>query len=114
MGDAAKHLSESPNVATVTIFDIFDCSLYNTNNTAQDIGQQNPLRCIMDDPGQKQAYFENMSRAYADLCSRFVTVMTPDVTNIPTNGIWNDVVFPELKRTAHFDGLDGEVDFVSR
>ena len=42
-------------------------------------------------------YFVQMSLALAMTCSGTATVMTPDVNNIPTNGIWALEEAPQLK-----------------
>ncbi|KIW94094.1 uncharacterized protein Z519_05410 [Cladophialophora bantiana CBS 173.52] len=54
-----------------------------------------------------------MSRAYARLCSVLATLLTPDVNNIPMNGIWARIEFPELVRTTSFDHPLGQVESVS-
>jgi hypothetical protein len=66
----------------------------------------------MDKDSTKFEYFENMSRAYAQLCELFVSVITPDVENIPTDGIWARIEQPELERTTNFDPPLKRVDTV--
>ena len=60
---------------------------YYNGNTAD---EDNPLRCIMNDKkegGDRQIYFENMSRAMATVCSVSATVMTDNPQQIPQGGI---------------------------
>ena len=68
----------------------------------------------MDSKKTKNTYFENVSRAFADLCGEFATVMTADPTpgNIPKDGIWGRIEQVELERTSGFDSPKQQVDFV--
>lgn len=67
----------------------------------------------MSDDTQRETYFENMSRAYAQICELFATLITPDVNNIPTTGIWARIEQPELERILFFDPPLKRVDTVS-
>lgn len=64
----------------------------------------------MQNKNDKNTYFENMSRAFADLCDNYATVMTEDPHNIPLNGIWGKIEFPELQKTGN---PGGQVNSVS-
>jgi hypothetical protein len=72
--------------------------------------KSNPLRCIMQTPADRATFFENMSQAVAEQCSVFATVMTKDVNNIPTDGIWARVEFPTLQRSDN----QGRVDSIDK
>ncbi|KIX05227.1 uncharacterized protein Z518_06099 [Rhinocladiella mackenziei CBS 650.93] len=52
----------------------------------------------MSDSTKQKTYFENMSRAYARNCVGATYVMTKDIHNIPTDGIWSRVEQPELQK----------------
>jgi hypothetical protein len=67
----------------------------------------------MKNKKDRNTYFENMSRAFAQLCGVYCTVMTPDPNNIPSDGIWGRIEYPELKRTSNFDAPRDQMDYVS-
>jgi hypothetical protein len=67
----------------------------------------------MDDESTMLTYFENMSRAYAQLCELYVSVITPNLNDIPSDGIWATIEEPELKRTTNLDPPRKRVDTVS-
>ncbi|KAI0861795.1 hypothetical protein F4860DRAFT_159330 [Xylaria cubensis] len=72
----------------------------------------NPLRCIAKDDGQRLPYFENMSRATATLCSGSdAGVMDHDIHNVFLGGIWGRVEFPHLMRDGfHVSQLINHVE----
>ncbi|KAJ2979247.1 hypothetical protein NUW58_g2832 [Xylaria curta] len=73
---------------------MWDRSLYILNDV-----DDNPLRCIGNDNGQRRTYFENMSRAMATLCDGpFAAVMDRDIQNVFLGSIWGMVEFPQLMR----------------
>ena len=63
----------------------------------------NPLRGIFSDPGERWAYFNAMSAAFAQLCTASACVMAPDTSNKGANlnkdGIWYKTEYQTLKRT---------------
>jgi hypothetical protein len=58
----------------------------------------------------RQTYFENMSRAMAQLCDVYALVMTMDTNDVPTNGIWGRIQFPTVQQSGN---VGGEVITVS-
>jgi hypothetical protein len=83
---------------------MWPCDLYNndeddTNNKLRDIMKNN-----------MQTYFENMSRAMAQLCDVYALVMTKDTGNVPQTGIWGRIEFPTLQQSGN---VGGEVITVS-
>jgi hypothetical protein len=62
----------------------------------------------MQKPADRNTYFSSMSQAMAEMCDVFATVMTKDLNNVPTDGIWFNVAFPTLQR---FDN-QGKVNFI--
>jgi hypothetical protein len=83
---------------------MWPCDLYNNDEN----DTNNKLRNIMKN--NKQTYFENMSRAMAQLCDVYALVMTDDPTNVPQTGIWGRIEFPTLKQSGN---VGGEVITVS-
>lgn len=67
----------------------------------------------MKDDDTRMTYFENMSRAYAFMCSGYSVLFTGDLNFIPMSGIWGRVEFPTLSRDSDFEPPKGETDFVS-
>ena len=54
-----------------------------------------------------------MSKAYAQMCELYATLMTDDPRSIPLDGIWGTVELPELQRNGPFDDTRKKVEFVS-
>jgi hypothetical protein len=79
---------------------MWPCNLYDGDTG----GINNPLRCIFSDDNLRKTYFENISRAMAQLCDVLATVMTADPNNIPLTGIWGRVEFPALQQTGNSGG----------
>ena len=76
-------------------------------NPLRDILKQNPDKSNTPD-GQK--YFENMSEAYASLCSEYAWVMSNTLPNVNEKGIWGQIEKPTLQKTGN---VGGQVDTVS-
>ncbi|KAF8241422.1 hypothetical protein K440DRAFT_642771 [Wilcoxina mikolae CBS 423.85] len=95
------HMASTFSILTqcLLVQEIWPCGLYNG-----DLKDDNPLRCIFKSNTVRTTYFENMSRAMAKLCDKFATVMTKDIHNIPTDGIWGRVEEPTLKETGNIGG----------
>jgi hypothetical protein len=72
--------------------------LYNGNET----DTSNSLRDVMTN--NRQTYFENMSRAMAQLCDVYALVMTDNPTDVPTTGIWGRIEFPTLIQSGNVGG----------
>src|ERR1700760_4113969 len=53
----------------------------------------------MQNPTDRNTYFSSMSQAMAEMCDIFATVMTKDLNDVPTDGIWSRVEFPTLQRS---------------
>jgi len=67
----------------------------------------------MDDSqpdGDRQIYFENMSRAFAQLCSGSSLVMTNDPQNVPMTGIFGRIELPTAQQDTN---IGGQVNLVS-
>ena len=60
----------------------------------------------MGNARDSQEYFDNMSKAMAETCDVFATVMTTGVENLPQAGIWGHTQFPQLRA----GDIDGKVD----
>lgn len=79
----------------------------------------NPMRCIMQNKDEQQTYFKHMSEAMAVQCDLQATVLTKDISDIPTNGIWHNVEFPALKQSNNrvayspYGGLVNKVEIFS-
>jgi hypothetical protein len=56
-----------------------------------------------------QTYFENMSEAYAQLCSEYAWVMVNTLPNVNEEGIWGKIEKPTLQKTGN---PGGQVDTV--
>lgn len=73
---------------------MWDRSLYILDDV-----EDNPIRCIAKDDGQRRTYFENMSRAMATMCDGpQADVMDHDIHNVYMDSIWGQVEFPQLRR----------------
>jgi hypothetical protein len=83
---------------------MWPCDLYNNDEN----DTNNKLRDIMKN--NKQTYFENMSRAMAQLCDIYALVMTKDTGKVPPTGIWGRIELPTLQQSGN---VGGEVDTVS-
>jgi hypothetical protein len=66
----------------------------------------------MGNARDRQEYFDNMSKAMAETCDVFATVMTTDVENLPQAGIWGRIQFPQLKAGSS-DGKVGSLDLIN-
>lgn len=94
---------------TLVFQDVWLCDF--NNRDTQNTG--NRFRKIMSNTADTQKYFENMSAAYASMCSTYANLLTPDINNIPTNGIWDRIEQPMIERTSDFDPPKGKIDLVS-
>ena len=101
--DAQKY-SKSILPTLTTIWDVWPCSFY-SNSSAPD----NPLRTIMSEPYTRLTYFENMSRAFAELCDQSVLLLTHDPGHIPPGGIWARIEEPALKSSGNPGGRVDEI-----
>ena len=64
----------------------------------------------MSDPATRQTYFENMSRAFAQLCDRSALLLTRDPASVPADGIWARIEEPALKTLGNCGGRVDEIE----
>jgi len=93
MSSIARKFAKSGNRDMTTIWEVWPCYLYN-----HDVAPSNPMRCVHADDTQRQFFFENMSRAFAQKARNFSTVLhsSKNYKTPPTDGIWAKVEFPAL------------------
>jgi len=101
--NANEYARESKDTYT-TIWDLWPKKFYNDK-----LGDLNdPLRCIFKDDskpnGDRQIYFENMSRAFAQLCSGDSLVMTNDPKDVPMVGIFGRIELPTARLETNIGG----------
>lgn len=69
----------------------------------------------MQNKENRRLYFSSISRTMAHVCDIFATVMTEDINEIPTAGIWSKVEFPTLKQSSnHLGGKVNKIDVINR
>jgi hypothetical protein len=59
-----------------------------------------------------QTYFENMSEAYASLCSEYTWVMVDTLPAVNEKGIWGKIEKPTLQKTGNPGGQVDRVSFI--
>ena len=89
--------------------DVWPCEYYNLDKD----DPNNRLRDFIGDEAKRLKYFEEMSRAYAFMCSGYSVLFTEDINNIPMNGIWGQVEYRTATRDSDFEPPKGETDFLS-
>ncbi|KAH8653763.1 hypothetical protein BX600DRAFT_440819 [Xylariales sp. PMI_506] len=92
LSTTARNYATSQSPRKATIWDMWATSLY--NQVTSDL--QNPLRGIFASDSQRQTYFENMSRAMAQLCSGEAEVMVSAYPAVTMTGIWGRVEYDEI------------------
>ena len=63
----------------------------------------------MSEPYTRLTYFENMSRAFAELCDQSALLLTHDPGHIPPGGIWARIEEPALKCSGNTGGRVDEI-----